>query len=289
MADTIGIQGPTVNNSRELSICGWKVTSCKAPILKDSLMDRCKSDLAAPSLPEQLFADSYLKLVHAATGTCLYFSAIDGLRAWIADTPPPVRVGIAQDWLSTREADVKAHNAKTQDYDWTYSTPYHGSLRTESNSQASTSDPKWVPSPEPMNRAPLMARDPILFYEEVPLYESELDDHGVSQLSVKVRVMPTCWFVLLRFWLRVDKVLVRLRETRIFCDFKAPPATALVTREIRHCEGTFEELKAAGAPGDGAAYADADSASLALQAVAPAGVTQFSTEKLVLRKQPELM
>ena len=32
----------------------------------------------------------------------------------------------------------------------------------------------------------LMARDPILFYDEIPLYESELDDNGVSQLLVKV-------------------------------------------------------------------------------------------------------
>ena len=33
----------------------------------------------------------------------------------------------------------------------------------------------------------LTARDPILFFDEVPLYESELDDNGVSQLRVKVR------------------------------------------------------------------------------------------------------
>lgn len=32
----------------------------------------------------------------------------------------------------------------------------------------------------------LMARDPILFYDEIPLFESELDDNGVSQLLVKV-------------------------------------------------------------------------------------------------------
>lgn len=34
----------------------------------------------------------------------------------------------------------------------------------------------------------LMARDPILFFDEVPLYESELDDNGVSQLRVKVQL-----------------------------------------------------------------------------------------------------
>lgn len=33
----------------------------------------------------------------------------------------------------------------------------------------------------------LTARDPILFFAEVPLYESELDDNGTAQVSVKVR------------------------------------------------------------------------------------------------------
>ena len=37
-----------------------------------------------------------------------------------------------------------------------------------------------------MDRALLTSRDPILFYDDVPLYESELDDNGASQLSVKV-------------------------------------------------------------------------------------------------------
>ena len=65
----------------------------------------------------------------------------------------------------------------------------------------------------------------------------------------QVRVMPRCWLVLLRFWLRVDKVLVRLRETRYFCDTAAAPATLL--REVKHSDGTFAELRAAGAPPDG--------------------------------------
>lgn len=38
----------------------------------------------------------------------------------------------------------------------------------------------------------------------------------------QVRVMPSCWFVLLRFFLRVDGTLVRLREARFFCDLKQP-------------------------------------------------------------------
>ena len=31
-----------------------------------------------------------------------------------------------------------------------------------------------------------MERDPILFYDEVPLYESDLDDNGVIMVTAKV-------------------------------------------------------------------------------------------------------
>lgn len=62
---------------------------------------------------------------------------------------------------------------------------------------------------------------------------------------MQIRMMPRCWFALLRFWLRVDDSLVRLREARYFCTTEQPD---LVLREIKHSEGTFEELKQAGAP-----------------------------------------
>lgn len=45
---------------------------------------------------------------------------------------------------------------------------------------------EWAPTTEQLDKSMLMARDPILFYDEIPLYESELDDNGVSQLLVKV-------------------------------------------------------------------------------------------------------
>ena len=33
-----------------------------------------------------------------------------------------------------------------------------------------------------------------MFFEEVLLFEDELHDHGVSSLSVKIRVMPSSFF-----------------------------------------------------------------------------------------------
>ncbi len=47
-------------------------------------------------------------------------------------------------------------------------------------------EPAWELSGEQMDRSLLMTRDPILYYDDVPLYESELEDNGISQLSVKV-------------------------------------------------------------------------------------------------------
>uniref|UniRef100_A0A8C4NCP0 TIP41-like protein n=1 Tax=Eptatretus burgeri TaxID=7764 RepID=A0A8C4NCP0_EPTBU len=72
------------------------------------------------------------------------------------------------------------------------------------------------PTTERIDQAKLMNREPILFFEDVVLFEDELHDHGISILSVKVRVMPSGFFLLLRFFLRVDGVVIRVNDTRIY-------------------------------------------------------------------------
>ena len=39
-------------------------------------------------------------------------------------------------------------------------------------------------------------QDPILWYDQVQLFEDELHDNGVSTISVKVRVMPMFFLIL---------------------------------------------------------------------------------------------
>jgi type 2A phosphatase activator TIP41 len=56
-----------------------------------------------------------------------------------------------------------------------------------------------------------------------------------------------------------------------------------VLREVRNCEGSFEELRAAGAPPEGPSYADADAAAAVFSATAPIGLQRYETTKLVLR------
>ena len=181
---------------------------------------------------------------------------------------------------------MEAHHAKQLEYDWTFTPDYSCSTTTAST----TPSAEWEATGDQMDRTLLTSRDPILFFEELPLYESELEDTGTSCLTVKVRVMPRCWYVLLRFFLRVDGVLVRLRETRLFCKFStsnngggaSEEEKVEVLREIKYQEGSFDELTAGGAPPEGAAYADGEAAAVVLQAVAPVGVKKYCMEKLTI-------
>lgn len=51
--------------------------------------------------------------------------------------------------------------------------------------------------------------------------------------------MPTCWFVLLRYFLRVDDVLSEISDTRMFYEFETPHI--LVEHTIR--KGNLADLK----------------------------------------------
>eukprot|EP00897_Mesotaenium_endlicherianum_P000722 jgi/Mesen1/10650/ME000009S10439 len=104
--------------------------------------------------------------------------------------------------------------------------------------------PAWRETDDAVDLALLQERAPIYYFSEVVLYEDELADNGISLLSAKIRVMPRCWYVLLRFWLRVDGVLVRVRDTRYFCDFSSEPPSVL--RERCYREESFQALAARG-------------------------------------------
>jgi type 2A phosphatase activator TIP41 len=81
--------------------------------------------------------------------------------------------------------------------------------------------------------------DPILFFDEVDLYEDELGDNGMSLLSIKIRVMPARLLLLSRFFLRLDDVIFRIRDTRVYVEFE----TGQVIRDFTSMEGAYSTLK----------------------------------------------
>lgn len=147
--------------------------------------------------------------------------------------------------MSIQNFILIAHREKTHEgikevvkpFDWSYTTNYKGTITKGKPFETPTlQDAK--PIPIELLRRP----DPILFFEEVVLYESELDDNGISVLSCKVRVMPARMLLLCRLFMRLDKVLVRIRDTRIYIDFN----TGEVIRDYTEKEEAFNTLKEAG-------------------------------------------
>ncbi|CAA0807443.1 TIP41-like family protein [Striga hermonthica] len=238
-------------------IRGWEIESRKRPILSSSLVHEWEEKLQTSHLPEMVFGESCLVLKHVSSGVNVHFNAFDALSGWKQERLPPVEVPAAAKWKFRCKPDDQV----ILDYDYTFTTPYCGSADVEKHAEVSgapvesSCNTNWVDCQEKIDKIALASKEPILFYDEVVLYEDELADNGVSLLTVKVRVMPSGWFLLLRFWLRVDGVLMRLRETRMHCTFGDNKET-IVLRESCWREATFKGLSSKGYPTDAAAYND---------------------------------
>jgi type 2A phosphatase activator TIP41 len=145
--------------------------------------------------------------------------------------------------------------------DWTYSTPYKGTvlrlssaakrvfletslqfpaLMTSAGIEVPKSKLSIVPSKTELPLHRLGRDNPILHFGEVYLFEDDLGDQGYCCCNLRYRVMADCFYVLHRYYLRVDQVLVRIFDTRIFHSFDSNE----VLREFTYKESTYDELRA---------------------------------------------
>jgi type 2A phosphatase activator TIP41 len=115
-------------------------------------------------------------------------------------------------------------------FDWSYSTDYKGTTPADAPLKATET---------PIPLALLTRPDPIIFFDEVMLYEDELADNGIAMLSCKIRVMPARLLLLTRFFLRLDGVTLRLRDTRVFVEFQ----TGQVIREYTAREEKYDVVR----------------------------------------------
>lgn len=80
--------------------------------------------------------------------------------------------------------------------------------------------------------------NPILHYGEVTFYEDEYGDRGYTKSNVRYRVQNDCFLVLLRSYVRVDYVCVRILDTRIFHKFGSDK----LIRDFTCLEASYSEL-----------------------------------------------
>ncbi|GBE79866.1 type 2A phosphatase activator TIP41 [Sparassis latifolia] len=236
------------SNSRTIEIGEWVITARTNPISNAGECDALQVALSGMPLPEMTFGNNALELKHKTSGWQYAFTTEASLKAVkngeLGEGDGAVKVGHADAWLKSRSGPSSQlpmpKTVPTKPYDWTYTTIYPGHAIATSDSVS------WQPaeadnSSHTIPLAELTRQDPILFYAEIPLFEDELHDNGTSQLIIRIRVMPTCLFILSRFTLRIDHVLFRTYDTRIYHSFASSPS--LVVRETSGWEAPYEWLK----------------------------------------------
>ncbi|XP_062341087.1 TIP41-like protein [Osmerus eperlanus] len=195
------------SSKQDFTFGPWKVTAAKTHIMKSKDIERLAEEMSMPSLPEMLFGDNVLRIQHT-DGYGIEFNAVDALKR-VNNMQDSVKVACAQEWQESR-ADSEHSKEVVKRYDWTYTTDYRGTFIGDDLQIRVTE------TSERIDMEKLKAREQIMFFDDVLLFEDELHDHGVSMISVKIRVMPTSFFLLLRFFLRVDGVLIRINDTRLY-------------------------------------------------------------------------
>jgi len=206
----------------------WTFDTIKSHILTSEDADTLSDQLTLPHLPDMLFLQNRLKVTHQS-GASIEYSPVEALKR-VNDHEDLVTVSYAESWLASRK-DSPHLNKVVHPYDWTYTTDYKGSL-----------SPHWEVESAPdlsIDYEKLKIQEKILFFDEVVLYEDELDDNGCAKLSVKLRTMPSGFFILLRFYLRVDKTLIRVHDTRL----RYEDGADFILREYSEREQKVDDLK----------------------------------------------
>jgi len=191
-----------------------------------------------------VFGYTALRINHETSGLRIDFTTRAALEEIVGQEASAV-LPYADKWKDKGGMETAFGPVKVQEhnYDWTHATPYAGTVLQVVEEGDPIPHPNATDKGEPIPMEMLKRKEPILFFDELVLYESELEDNGTSKLTVKLRVMPSCWFVLMRMYLRVDHVLVRVVDTRMFHAFGSDK----VLKERKTLEEKFDVLHKAAA------------------------------------------
>lgn len=229
-----------------ITINDWSIYTIKQPILSSQELDDLELRYDFP-LPEMIFGNNRVRLVNEKLGT-IEFNGLDALDSLNKESD--FKVSYHKEWLEARKNKMLSDTFDTSEkkskeisnldlskitdietiknFDWTYSVNYKGTIE---GIEFKPTDEKF-----PIDR--LLKPDPILFFDESVLFEDELGDNGISVLSTKIRVMPTCLLLLSRFFLKIDNVSLRIRDTRIFVDLE----TNKIFREYKCQDCEYDEV-----------------------------------------------
>lgn len=265
------------NSTETFEQKGWKFVCKKSGILPSKELDQLADELNLQGIPDVVYGESTVQIINESKNFIFEVSPQDALSyiniaklskhyhetydktndtEAVNVTPTELKIKQAEHWKNKKVAEGTEIKTLEKISDWTYSTPYKGSSKvlnpppkkTEDVTEAmekltiSESHISLEKTDEDIPLHNLTASNPIKWYCEFHLFEDELGDCGLSQSTFRFRVMGDCFFGLLRHYLRIDDVCIRIYDTRIYHTF----GTNYILREFSVRENTFDELRKKG-------------------------------------------
>ncbi|RGB28913.1 TIP41-like family-domain-containing protein [Rhizophagus diaphanus] len=196
-----------------IKINGWTITTNKSSISNSREIEKAQKEVTI-SLPEMFFGNNLLRISNDY-GVIYEFSPLNALKMVdaTAEGGEKVKVAYSEEWKKKSAKNHEHIKDVIKPYDWTYTTSYTGTLKGTVDNQV------FENSTDRIDMEKLKKVEEILFYDEIDLFEDELADNGTAIINVKIRVMPSGFYILQRFFLRVDEVLFRMNDTRVYHEF----------------------------------------------------------------------
>lgn len=190
-------------------------------------------------MPEMIFGNNSIVIKHKRDDSpyddfIIEFDAFDALNS-VRLEDCGVRVSYASKWQNKRSVTDMVKN-----YDWTYTPDDYQGIISNTKDDGSLNEIVDLTGKYELPLDKLSKPDPILFYDDMVLYEDELGDNGISIVNVKIRVMNERLLLLSRFFLRVDDVLFRVYDTRVYIEFDED----LIIREYKEHELDYQSVLA---------------------------------------------
>jgi hypothetical protein len=139
------------------------------------------------------------------------------------------------------EASRAIESCGNQHQQWPYFTDWSGSIIPHRNEIWEFIDESGI------DRDTLQDKTaPILQFIEVSFFEDDNGGKGKSSLGLKLRVMQSCWFLLLRCFVCVRDQGIRTLETRLFHRF----GDGFVYRDVQERRAQWDDLEALGITAD---------------------------------------
>eukprot|EP01080_Neovahlkampfia_damariscottae_P005838 gene5838-9661_t len=158
----------------QIKIKDWLISSQKTPMLTQQKMSELEEKLNVHLLPEMVF-ESELNFENTTNNFKLkfnYFDALNGsTKVVLKNNKNIVEVKVDYAW-EKKENFVE----REENIDWTFTSISSGIIENEKEIKITQ---------ELIDYELLKEKQPILFYEEIILYEDELHDNGVAKFTVK--------------------------------------------------------------------------------------------------------